>query len=94
MTQETSLLAYMDLLPHVGRCQQTILSVIEKANPSYGITNLEIASYLKWPINSVTPRVKELRQMGLVYCARKRRSGIHGRKCMAWLRVNPEGIAL
>lgn len=57
MVEQTSLLAYKGVEPHLGAMQQAVYDVIEKFGP---ITQMEIASRLKRPINTVTPRVNEL----------------------------------
>ena len=63
MIQKTSITAYNEIKPKLGQMQQIVLNVISGAP---NISNLEIARSLGWPINSVTPRVKELRDMDLV----------------------------
>ena len=47
----------------LGERQADVLSAIEKYQP---VSNLQLANILNWPINSVTGRVKELREMGMV----------------------------
>lgn len=49
-------------LTNVGDKQRTVLELLVKQD----LTNGEIAKALGWPINRVTPRVKELREKGLV----------------------------
>lgn len=59
MMNQMSLLAYEDnVKPVIGHRQQQVLTAIEELQPC---CNQEIANHLKWPINMVTGRVKELR---------------------------------
>ena len=63
MIQPTSLEAYNILKPQLGERQKQVYNVI-KLYP--GVCNLDIRRITSIPINSVTPRVKELREKGLV----------------------------
>ena len=63
MIQNTSLESFMQLLPELGELQETVYNCI-KSHP--GLCNREIGVLIGKPINCVTPRVKELRNMGLV----------------------------
>lgn len=59
--QETSLYAYYrDVIPNIGDKQKAVLRVFID-NPTMNFTNKELARELRWEINSVTPRVYELR---------------------------------
>lgn len=51
-------------------------------------TSCEIAAALNLPINTVTPRVRELRTQGLVLAA-KRQCKITGRTAWAWKAKHP-----
>lgn len=63
MIAETSLEAYEKVKPKINNRQKIVLDVI-KVNGA--ITNEGISFALGWPINQVTPRVNELRHMGMV----------------------------
>jgi len=63
MIQVTSLESFMEILPELGELQGIVYNAI-KTYP--GLSNREIANVIGKPINCVTPRVKELRNMGLV----------------------------
>jgi len=79
--QQTSLIAYKDIKKTLGKRQQQVLSAL--AIPR---SNAEIARALHLPINSVTPRVLELRNKGLV-----RKAGttkISGRLAIVWERTD------
>jgi len=60
--RDTSLLAYKQL-QHISNKQQDVLIQI---NIHPDITDKQIAQYLKWTINRVTPRRGELEQKGLI----------------------------
>lgn len=63
--QTTSRLSYArDVFPNLGDRQHEVYEAIRTA--SHSLTNSEIAQYLGNAINTVTPRVFELRGMGLV----------------------------
>jgi len=73
-------MAYMDLLPELGHRQLEVYKIIT-GNP--GISDLEISKHLMLPINSVTPRRKELVNLGvIVECCKK--IGLTGRTVMGW----------
>jgi predicted ArsR family transcriptional regulator len=59
MTQ-TSLEAYFtEVQPKLGKNQQLVLEALEDIFPA---TNKQLAKHLGWEINSITPRIKELRE--------------------------------
>jgi Mn-dependent DtxR family transcriptional regulator len=64
-TVNTSLNSWIELQLSLGERQTTIHSTIAELGVA---TNKQIAKKLGWEINSVTPRVIELRKMGLVSC--------------------------
>jgi len=81
MVQSTSKEAYMHIIPRLGEKQRTILNII-KLYP--GVSNLDISRICNFKINSVTPRVKELRDKGLVeFCFNKVDRVTH-RTVMCW----------
>lgn len=61
--QQTSLWAWQDAKQTLGERQATVLEVIRNFP---GCDNQWIAEKLRLPINSVTPRVYELRKLGRV----------------------------
>lgn len=79
--QRTSLEAYKILEPELGDRQQLVLTVI---NSQPNISNHEISNMLGIPINSITPRVYELRDMGLVVCSGHKIDSITKRNVMTW----------
>jgi len=68
MIQQTSLSAYWDVQTKLGKRQEAVLRMLEAHGP---MCNQLIAEALKWPINTVTPRIKELREKGKVEIDRK-----------------------
>lgn len=62
-TAQTSIDSYYDLLPKLGKLQQKVFEIIRTHGP---IHNRYIAKLSNLEINVVTPRVKELRDLGLV----------------------------
>lgn len=81
LIQETSTEAYNDVKPELGIRQTVVFEGLKKLQEA---TNLEISVNLNIPINQVTPRIFELRQMGLVREKEKRECKISGRKAIAW----------
>jgi predicted transcriptional regulator len=88
MIQETSQLAFLyDIKPTLGARQRFVLDEILK-HPN--ITNCELSERLQIPINTVTPRVGELRKMCLVDEDVRRKCQITGRLAIAWKAVQPK----
>lgn len=80
MHQQTSLLAWIEIQPKLGKRQSDVLNAL-KQRP---MTNLDLARTLSLPINSITPRVMELRSKGLVEEHTKARCQQTGRLCIYW----------
>ncbi len=64
----TSLMAYSEVLENLGERQAQVYSVIRKLK---SCNNIMIADFLGLPINSITPRVKELRKQHVVMMDKK-----------------------
>jgi len=80
--QDTSRIAYhSDAIPTLPDRQKCVYDELLHAE---NLTNSEIASRLNWPINTVTPRVFELREAKLVVEDRKRPCRVTGRTAIAW----------
>lgn len=87
--QETSRAAYYnDAVPTMGARQQRVYAELLQAD---NLTNSEIAARLNWPINTVTPRVFELRGVSLVTEDLKRTCRVTGRTAIAW-RITKETL--
>jgi len=65
--RDTSLLAYIDIKANgdLGRMQEQIFRII--LNSDQPLTNKEISKLSGLEINSVTPRVNELRKMTIIW---------------------------
>lgn len=81
--QTTSLQAYDKIQPHINNNQEQILNLFYE-NPYTDFTNMEIAYNLKWSINRITPRVLELRKLGLLTESRKRPCTVTKNNAIAW----------
>ena len=64
----TSLLAYADVLEELGERQTQVYCVIRNLK---SCNNQMIANFLHLPINSITPRVNELRKKHIVMMDKK-----------------------
>lgn len=86
--RSTSLHIYFtEIKPDLGKRQNQVLKVIA-LNPQ-GLTNSEIADRLNWPINTVTPRVYELRKdFGVVKEKERRECSVTGRRAITWVMDN------
>jgi predicted transcriptional regulator len=73
-------MAYRSILPRLSDKQLEVFEAIQDIQPC---SNKDIKKYLGWEINSVTPRVKELREIGVI-----RQLGVKeedsGRIAMTW----------
>ncbi len=85
MIQDTSRQAYENFQNDIGSRQMDVLNAIRKLG---AVTNLEIARYLKWDINQVTPRTLELREKNYVTECEKRACSISGNTAMSWRLVD------
>lgn len=83
MIQDTSLQTYLkNIYPNLGHRQAIVLHYLR--NASVALTNAEIADALARPINEITPRTNELRKMGLVIDAGRRKCRITGNTAHQW----------
>ena len=86
--QETSLESYREVKKTLGKRQKEVMDVFNNAHfnahPA-GFTNSEIADFLGWGINRVTPRVLELRKQGLLELNGIRKCRVTGRRAMVWI---------
>ena len=80
MIQQTSMEAYESLYDTLGNRQRMVFDVIDEYN---NVCNQDISMMLGLPINCVTGRVKELRDLGFVYHAGFK-SNDNGRRVMVW----------
>ena len=78
--QPTSILAYAEVLENLGERQSQVYEVIRRLK---SCSNFRISKELDLPINSITPRVKELREFGVVM-QHKKDMGETGRLVIYW----------
>jgi len=71
--RDTSMIAFFDkVLPHLSDSQARVYKVFQRWN-DLNFTNAEVARELGLPINHITPRTGELRDLGLIVeCVRRR----------------------
>ena len=63
-TSTISIIAYRAFAPRdIGKRQSAVLSCLLNHGP---LSNKELSDQMLLPINTITPRVKELRDLGLV----------------------------
>lgn len=82
----TSRMAYSQLKKRLGQKQTEVYQTIARIQPC---DNLSISLTLNLPINSITGRVYELRDMGLVEEAGKHHNELTGRLTTHW-RLTPK----
>jgi DNA-binding MarR family transcriptional regulator len=83
--QQTSIDAYRELYD-LGQKQADVLWALERLVTA---CNMDISYYLGIPINTVTPRVKELRDMELVEEDHRAPNPITGKVVIYWRVVAP-----
>lgn len=59
-------------------------SILAGDTRNFGWTNMEIARHLLWSVNCVTPRIFELRRLGLVIPFERRKCDVTGCMAQAW----------
>jgi hypothetical protein len=85
---DTSIETYLkNVYPNLGHRQAVVLHHLR--NASVALTNAEIAAALARPINEITPRTNELRKMGLVIDAGRRKCKITGNTAHQWIAKYP-----
>lgn len=83
MIQQTSLNAYQDLVrsEDIGLKQKVVLLCLMNDGPA---NNRVISVRCRMPINTVTPRVKELRDIGLVRARESSVDSVTRRSAIVW----------
>ena len=76
--RDTSLEAYATV--KITEAQKKVLGVFRTIEKP--LCNSQVAYYLEWPINRITPRVLELRNMGILVEAGKKK--VNGRNVHLW----------
>jgi DNA-directed RNA polymerase specialized sigma24 family protein len=72
--------SYRETIKNLGPKQKQVFEILQRGDRS----NLEIANALGWPVNQVTGRVFELRELNLVFPGDKLRVGITNRIVQRW----------
>lgn len=81
MIQQTSLEAFEEVKKELGKRQQQVYDWLKYFGPA---TNNMISNSIKLPINSITPRVYELRKKKLVGVSHIDKCPSTGRKAIWW----------
>ena len=89
MTQETSVEAWHIIKPDVGRRQKNILDAMLEDRYHMDFTGSELARKLRIPRASVSPRLAELKNKGLIIVEKVRPCRVTGYQAQAW-RPAPE----
>lgn len=85
--QDTSHEAYESIQENLGDKQKLVLWAFRSQGHK---TNAEMADFLNWPINCVTPRVGELVKLGHIE-AHGIKLGPTGRRAIVWGILQPKG---
>ena len=88
ITQDTSYESYQYALKTMSKRQHEVLRVLRNLDRA---TNHEISERTGWAINTVTPRIKELRNKGLVHPAGTK-IDVTGRRAIVWEPVYPKEL--
>jgi len=80
--QQTSIEAYRAFTPReLGYRQRSVYHALLNHGP---MSNKQLSRFLGWPINTITPRVKELRSIGCVFLSGFRYDSDTNRHEMVW----------
>lgn len=79
MIQQTSIEAYREI--NLSRNQEIVYDIFQDNEP---YSNHDVARCLSWEINCVTPRVLELRNMGLLVHSGYKKDFITNKRVMTW----------
>ncbi|HEY2471040.1 MAG TPA: winged helix-turn-helix domain-containing protein [Terracidiphilus sp.] len=83
---DTSLWAYALATQNLGARQKQILDALRVFPDA---TNAELEKHTGWKINTITPRIGELRKLGLVLDAGARVCKATGHRAHAWRAKHP-----
>ena len=85
LATETRDESYRSVLKDLSAKQKAVFEILQRGDRS----NSGIASALGWPINRVTPRVFELRQMNVVFPGGVMIDPITNKRVQVWTVKNP-----
>ena len=80
---DTSLKAYMEIQPHLGRMEADVLAAI-KQHPRCTDSELTFFMGYGYDKNKVRPRRNKLLELGLIHDAGKRRCELTSMTCHVW----------
>lgn len=86
MTTATSKEAYQEIRPNLANRQYFILCLLAQVERA---TNKELSKRFGVPINEITPRILELRNMGVVIQVDERPDYITRKTAAVWTALNP-----
>lgn len=81
MIQETSLLAYVEVLENISERQSHVYKILDEFGT---LNNTMIAKKLNLPINCITGRTNELRRKGLIINIYKGTCPITKKRTLFW----------
>jgi len=85
MIQWTSLDSFNEIKVHLGDLQQQVYDVLEEHPNS---SNHDLSRLMGKPINCITPRVKELRDLGLIVNCGFKKDDVTFRNVLIWKVIN------
>ena len=91
MTQQTTLDAFVEVRRDIGSRQMLVFNALRELGEA---TNTMIAKYVGLPINCVTPRIKELRELKFVSEAKRDMCPITKRTCIFWTPIAVIDVAI
>lgn len=74
------------------KLQGLVLWALQIRNPWYGMTATELSEYLRKPLNTISPRTRQLVDKGLIRDSGKRRATSSGRKAIVWEAVPTQAV--
>jgi len=84
MIQKTSIEAYDSVKNDLGKLQRQIYNLL-KVYPN--CSNNDLSRITQKSINTITPRIKELRDKGLVFFSHYKVDRVTNRRVMCWVAV-------
>lgn len=75
--------AYCKISPYLTDCQKQVWRIMRRF--PQGITSMELSEQMRWTINRITGRVKELRDKGFVREYSIRKCTVTGNNASAWV---------
>lgn len=86
--RDTQIYAWDSIQERLPQTRREVLSVVRDSG-KFGITTYSVAEKLRWAINSVSGRITELAEVGIVIDSGRRGVNPSGKKAILWV-VNPD----